>query len=108
MTTKEIVKLQSLLSKMKPGPYEYWATDSNDMIAAECKDGKGNLIAALPGITSLPKEFTAITALLNAAPELIKLALLAKLAESESGQNAKDVAVGRERHAAEAGNSTPT
>jgi hypothetical protein len=87
MTTKEIVKLQSLLSKMKPGPYEYWATDSNDMIAAECKDGKGNLIAALPGITSLPKEFTAITALLNAAPELIKLALLAKLAESESGQN---------------------
>lgn len=75
MTFHEIKKLESLLTKMKPGPYEYWSTDSNDLIAAECKGGKGVLIAALPGITSLPAEFEAITALLNAAPELIKLAI---------------------------------
>jgi len=64
---------------MKPGPYEYWADQGNDILAAECKDGDGEPIAALPGIYSLPDEFRAIAALLNAAPMLIKLALIGKL-----------------------------
>ena len=79
MTTKEIIHLQSLLCKMKPGPYEYWNEPGNDIIAAECKEGDGEPIAALAGIYSMEDEFRAIAALLNAAPELIKLALLANL-----------------------------
>lgn len=79
MTTKEIIHLQSLLCKMKPGPYEYWNEPGNDIIAAECNEGDGEPIAALAGIYSMENEFRAIAALLNASPELIKLALLANL-----------------------------
>ena len=78
MTIQEIIKLQSLLCKMKQGPYEYWNEPGNDILAAGCKEGDGEPIAALPGIHTLPDEFRAIAALLNAAPELIRLALLAK------------------------------
>ena len=74
MTTQEIDKLETLLSAMKPGPYEYWDESGNDILAAECKDGDGKPIAALAGFYSMPDEFRAIAALLNAAPDLLRLA----------------------------------
>lgn len=77
MNHADIENLADLLGKMKPGPYEYWDQKDNDLLAAECTpDGKGKLIAALPGITSMEDEFRAIAALLNAAPELLRLARL--------------------------------
>ena len=66
--------LEDLLKKMKPGPYEYWDSADNDIIAAECADGKGKPIAALAGISSMRNEFRAIASLLNAAPDLIRWA----------------------------------
>mgnify|MGYP001563051434 CR=1 FL=1 len=75
MTMRKLKELERLLSKMKPGPYEYWDNDSNDLIVARCKTpGKGVPIAALPGMSSMRDEFTAICALLNDAPSLISLA----------------------------------
>jgi hypothetical protein len=74
MTIQEIDKLETLLSEMKPGPFEYWDDPSNDILAAECHSNGGTLIAGLAGITSMPDEFRAIAALLNAAPELLRLA----------------------------------
>lgn len=75
MNHQDLDKLSELLEKMKPGPYQYWDLADNDLLAAECTpDGKARLIAALPGVTSMRAEFTAIAALLNAAPEIIRLA----------------------------------
>lgn len=59
---------------MRPGPYEYWGSSGNDMLVAKCHWGTGVPIAALAGLTSMPNEFRAIAALLNAAPELLKVA----------------------------------
>ena len=66
--------LEIMLGKMKPGPYEYWDEQGNDILAAECKEGDGEPIAALAGIQSMPDEFRAIAYLLNAAPDLIRWA----------------------------------
>jgi hypothetical protein len=66
--------LEILIGKMKPGPYEYWNEPGNDILAAGCKEGDGEPIAALAGIYSMPDEFRAIAALLNAAPDLIRWA----------------------------------
>ena len=75
MNHTDLENLAELLGKMKRGPYEYWDQKDNDLLAAECTpDGKGKLIAALPGITSMGDEFRAIAALLNAAPDLLRLA----------------------------------
>lgn len=93
MTTKEIIKLQSLLCKMRPGPYEYWNGQGDEVLAAECdSNGDGWPIAVRHGLKPRPDEFAGIAALLNAAPELIKLALLAKLAEVKSQREAAGTA----------------
>jgi hypothetical protein len=75
MNHTDLESLADLLGKMKPGPYEYWDQKHNDLLAAECtKAGEGKLIAALPGLSGMENEFRAIAALLNAAPDLLRLA----------------------------------
>lgn len=74
MKLKDVARLERLLTKMRPGPYEYWGSSGNDMLVAKCHRGTGVPIAALAGVVSMPNEFKAITALLNSAPELLKAA----------------------------------
>ena len=75
MNHQDLDKLSDLLGNMKPGPYEYWDEPDNDLLAAECTgNGNGYLIAGLAGIASMRAEFAAIAALLNAAPEILRLA----------------------------------
>lgn len=75
MNHTDLENLSELLGKMKPGPYEYWDQKDNDLLAAECTtEGNGKLIAALPGLTGMENEFRAIASILNAAPEILRLA----------------------------------
>jgi len=66
--------LENLFGKMLAGPYEYWDDGGNDILAARCYEGDGEPIAGLAGIVSMPNEFRCIAALLNTAPDLIRLA----------------------------------
>ena len=74
LTLKDVSLLERLLKKMRPGPYEYWKGPCNDFLMATCKRNTGVPIAELSGLESMPHEFLAIAALLNAAPELLKAA----------------------------------
>ena len=74
LTLKDVERLERLLKNMRPGPYEHWKGPCNDFIMAKCKRNTGVPIAALSGLESMPHEFRAICALLNAAPELLKAA----------------------------------
>lgn len=88
LSKRELRRLEKLLKEMKQGPYEYWDQPGNDFLVAECHNKEeGKPIAALPGIMGMKAEFTAIAALLNAAPALIAMARQASAQpDSHAGQ----------------------
>jgi len=92
MNKSELQELEQLLQKMTPGPYEFWGEPAGAVLSGKCAAGGGKLIASMEG-RAVADEFRAIVALLNAAPELIRMAHLVLNEEAEYSRLLHDMGI---------------